>query len=305
MKYKTGLMDDPFRYIRPEKEIEYHFNEAHLQASLELARKSIVLLKNNGVLPLVKDAGKIALIGPFADSKDLLGPWQFSRYGHEAVSLYEGLTGKGIAEERLLFARGYGVNVPLDGGIEAAVAQAREADVVILALGESSDMSGEAASRMDIVLPEAQQRLAEAVSAVGKPIVLVLTNGRPLVLDWFEQHVDAIVETWFLGSRAGHAIADVLTGDYNPSIGRAKAVLEAYLGGQALGGAIADLLFGEASPSGKLAETFPARLSDNPSYLFFPGEEDRVEYREGIFVGYRYYDKKDLEPLFPFGHGLS
>lgn len=273
LKYKTGLMDDPFRYIRPEKEMEYHFNEAHLQESLELARKSIVLLKNDGVLPLAGNAGKIALIGPFATSKDLLGPWQFSRYGHETVSLYEGLAGKGISEDRLLFAQGSGVNEPLEGGIEEAVAIAREAEVVILALGENSDMSGEAASRMDIVLPEPQQRLAEAVVAAGKPVVLVLTNGRPLVLGWFEQHVNAIVESWFLGSQAGHAIADVLTGDYNPS--------------------------------GKLTMSFPARIGQVPVYYshFNTGRPLTENNKHQKYIS-KYLDGPN-EPLYPFGYGLS
>ncbi|KOP69039.1 glycoside hydrolase [Bacillus sp. FJAT-18019] len=273
LKYKTGLMDDPFRYIRPEKEMEYHFNDAHLQASRELARKSIVLLKNDGVLPLAKHAGKIALIGPFAASKDLLGPWQFSRYGHETVSLYEGMAGKGISEDRLLFAQGSGVNEPLEGGIEEAVAQAREADVVILALGENSDMSGEAASRMDIVLPEPQQRLAEAVVAAGKPVVLVLTNGRPLVLGWFEQHVNAIVESWFLGSQAGHAIADVLTGDYNPS--------------------------------GKLTMSFPARIGQVPVYYnHFNTGRPLTEANKNQKYFSKYLDGPN-DPLYPFGYGLS
>lgn len=273
VKYKTGIMDDPYRYIRPEKEMEYHFNEAHLQASLELARKSAVLLKNNGVLPLAKDTGKIALIGPFADSKDLLGPWQFSRYGHETVTLYEGLLEKGIPAERLLYAQGSGVNKAIDGGIEAAIMQAREADIVVLALGESSDMSGEAASRMDVIIPEAQQRLAEAVIAEGKPTVLVLTNGRPLVLDWYDLHVDAILETWFLGSQAGHAIADVLTGDYNPS--------------------------------GKLTMSFPARIGQVPVYYnsFNTGRPVTDTNGKDKFIS-KYLDGPN-DPLYPFGYGLS
>src|SRR5699024_1552120 len=108
-----------------------------------------------------------------------------------------------------------GVNEVLEGGIDAAVAKAKQADTVILALGESSSMSGEAASRMDVIIPEPQQRLAGAIVALGKPTILVLTNGRPLVLDWFEKHVDAIVETWFLGSQASHAITEVLMCDFN------------------------------------------------------------------------------------------
>jgi len=274
LKYKLGLMDDPFRYIRPEKEAEYHFHEDHLQASLELARKSIVLLKNDGVLPLGKPSGaKVALIGPFADSRDLLGPWQFSKFAHETVTLYEGLQSKGFAEERLLYAKGSGVNEPIPGGIEEAVAKAARADVVILALGESSDMSGEAASRMSIDLPEAQRKLAEAVTALGKPVVLVLTNGRPLALDWFDRNANAIVETWFLGSQAGHAIADVLTGDVNPS--------------------------------GKLTMSFPVHTGQIPVYYnhFRTGRPLTEQNRNQKFVS-KYLDGPN-DPLYPFGHGLS
>jgi beta-glucosidase len=273
LKYKLGLMDDPFRYIRPKKEQEYHFHKDHLKASLELARKSIVLLKNDGVLPLAKDGGKIALIGPFADSKDLLGPWQFSKYGHETVTLYEGLREKGIPEEHLLYAQGCGVNEAIDGGVEEALIQAAEADLIILALGESSDMSGEAASRLSIHLPEAQMRLAEAAVALGKPVMLVLTNGRPLVLDWFHNHVNAIVETWFLGSQAGHAIADILTGDYNPS--------------------------------GKLTMSFPAHQGQIPVYYnhFHTGRPLTEANQNNKFIS-KYLDGPN-EPLYPFGYGLS
>jgi len=273
LKYKLGLMDDPFRYVRPEKEQEYHFHENHLQASRELARKSIVLLKNDGALPLAKDGGKIALVGPFADSKDLLGPWQFSRYGHETVSLYEGLAASGIEEERLLFAQGSGVNDSLEGGIEEALRIGEQADVIVLALGESSDMSGEAASRLSIQLPEAQQRLAEAVAALGKPTVLVLTNGRPLVLDWYAANVSAIVETWFLGSQAGLAIADVLTGAYNPS--------------------------------GKLTMSFPAHQGQVPVYYnhFLTGRP-LTEANKNLKYISKYLDGPN-DPLYPFGYGLS
>src|SRR5699024_10820801 len=176
----------------------------------------------------------IALIGPCKDSKDLLGPYQFSRYNHKTPTLYESMLEKGISKEHLLYSQGSGVDEAMDGGIEVAVEKAKQADTVILALGESSAMSGEAASRMDVIIPEAQQRLAEAIVALGKPTILVLTNGRPLVLDWFEKHVDAIVETWFLGSQASHAITDVLMGDYNPS--------------------------------GKLTMSFPARIGQVPVY---------------------------------------
>ncbi len=272
-KYKCGLMDDPFRYIRPEKETEYHFSEPHLQASRELARKSIVLLKNEGVLPLVKEAGTIAVIGPFGNSKDFLGPWQFSRFGDRTVTLQEGLEAKGISADRLLFAEGCGVELAIEGGLEQAAAIAKKADVVILALGESSNMSGEAASRMDITLPEAQLRLAEKIAGCGKSTILVLTNGRPLVLDWFERHVDAIVETWFLGSQAGHAIADVL--------------------------------FGDANPSGRLTMSFPAKAGQVPIYYngFNTGRPVTENNSNRKFIS-KYIDGPN-EPLYPFGYGLS
>lgn len=274
LKYRLGLMDDPFRYVRPEKEAEYHFHEDHLKSSRDLARKSIVLLKNDGVLPMAGNGeDKVALIGPFADSRDLLGPWQFSKFGHETVTLYEGLRDKGISEERLLYAKGCGVHTPIEGGIEEAVEKAERADVVLLALGESSDMSGEAASRMSIELPEAQKKLAEAVAALGKPVVLVLTNGRPLVLDWFDRNVNAIVETWFLGSQAGHAIADVITGDYNPS--------------------------------GKLTMSFPAHGGQIPVYYnhFRTGRPLTEANRHQKFIS-KYVDGPN-DPLYPFGFGLS
>lgn len=274
LKFQLGIMDDPYRYIRPEKEIEYHFHADHLQASLELARKSIVLLKNEGVLPLEKEGGtRIALIGPFADSKDLLGPWQFSRFAHETVTLYEGFRDKGISDDGLLYAKGCGVDERIEGGVEAAIRQAERSDVVLLALGESSDMSGEAASRMSIELPAAQLELAKAIVGVGKPVVLVLTNGRPLALEWFERNVHAIVETWFLGSQAGHAIADVLVGDYNPS--------------------------------GKVTMSFPVHTGQIPVYYnhFHTGRPLTDKNRQEKYIS-KYLDGPN-EALYPFGYGLS
>jgi beta-glucosidase len=266
-------MDDPFRYIRPDKEKEYHFCQEHLKESRELAKKSIVLLKNNGVLPLNKENGKIAVIGPFANSKDLLGPWQFSRYSQQTVTLMEGLKEKEVTKDNLLFAEGCKVDSEIDGGLEEALIQVMQADRVILALGENSDMSGEAASRMDIELPEVQRRLAEEIVKLGKPTVLVLTNGRPLILEWFEKNVDAIVETWFLGSEAGHAIADVLFGDYNPS--------------------------------GKLTMIFPYKTGQVPVYYnhFKTGRPLTVKNQNEKYIS-KYLDGPN-EPLYPFGYGLS
>jgi beta-glucosidase len=272
-KYKIGIMDDPFRYVRPEKEKEYHFHPMHLEASRKLAQKSIVLLKNKGALPLADKEQKLAVIGPFGDSKDMLGPWQWSRYSKETVTLREGLEDKGFPKTHLLVEAGCRVEEAVDGGIERAVAAAEQADIVILALGESSEMSGEAASRMDITLPKVQQELAEAIVRVGKPTVLVLTNGRPLVLDWFEHHVDAIVETWFLGSQAGHAIADVLLGHYNPS--------------------------------GKLTMSFPVHIGQVPVYYnYFKTGRPVTDSNIGEKFFSRYIDGSN-DPLYPFGYGLS
>ncbi len=272
-KYKLGIMDDPFRYVRPEKELAYHFSAEHLDASRDLARKSIVLLKNDGgVLPLATEQ-KTAMVGPFANSRDLLGRWQFTKYGDRTVTIQQGLLAKGIRPENLLVAEGCGVESAISGGIEAAVHQAQQADVVLLCLGEASTMSGEAASRTEITLPEIQMRLAEAIIALGKPTVLVLTNGRPLVLNWFQEHVDAIVETWFLGSQAGNAIADVLLGDYNPA--------------------------------GRLTMSFPAKLGQVPVYYnhFKTGRPMTRQNQAERFIS-KYIDGPN-DPLYPFGYGLS
>lgn len=268
-KYKIGIMDDPFRYIQPEVAEKITFSEEHLQESRDLARKSIVLLKNDGVLPLTKESGKIALIGPFAQSKDLLGSWQFSNYQNKTVTLEQAFRERADAD-RLLVACGCAVDQEVEGGLEEAARKAAEADVVVLALGESSKMTGEAASRMELSLPRVQRELAERIVKLGKPVVLVLTNGRPLLLDWFDKNVNAIVETWFLGSQAGYAIADVLFGDKNPS--------------------------------GKLTMSFPMKEGQIPVYYnhFNTGRPAR---EQSLFSS-KYMDGPN-EPLYPFGYGLS
>ncbi|SFF41756.1 beta-glucosidase [Paenibacillus algorifonticola] len=271
-KFKIGIMDAPYRYVRPEEAYEHYLSPEHLEASRVVARKSIVLLKNNGVLPLAPSR-KLAVIGPFAASRDLLGPWQFSNYASETATLLQGLAAKGFTPKQLLYAEGCGVHEPLAGGIERAVEQALQADMVLLALGESSDMSGEAASRMDVTLPEAQLELAKAIAQTGKPVVLILTNGRPLVLEWFENHMSAIVESWFLGSQAGHALADVLLGDYNPS--------------------------------GKLTMSFPYKVGQVPVYYnhYRTGRPLTESNSSQKFIS-KYIDGPN-EPLYPFGYGLS
>ncbi|MGO4371938.1 beta-glucosidase [Paenibacillus sp. MCAF20] len=248
--------------------------EAHHQLAREVARESMVLLKNeDGILPL-KRSGKLAVIGALAKEPRYQGSGSSQINPTRLEDINEELTRSAGAGAILAYAQGY----ELDGDdvnealAREAVEQAKAADVAVLFAGLPKRYESEGFDRKHLRMPANQVALIESIAAVQPNLVIVLSNGAPIEMPW---------------------------------LGSAKAVLEAYLGGQALGGAIADLLFGDANPSGKLAETFPVQLSDNPSYLFFPGEGDKVEYREGLFVGYRYYDKKKLPPLFPFGYGLS
>ncbi|MDF9843167.1 MULTISPECIES: glycoside hydrolase family 3 N-terminal domain-containing protein [unclassified Paenibacillus] len=268
LKFRMGIMDDPYRFFRPAEAERVTFSGEHLELARKVARKSAVLLKNSGILPLGKGK-RVALLGPLGDSKDMLGTWQFSRYGERTVTIREGLEQAGYA---LMVEAGCGIREELPGGIERAVAAAREADVVLLALGEDSSMSGEASSRQNITVPEIQARLAEAVRRTGKPVVLLLSSGRPLLLDWFDRNMDAILETWFLGSQAGHAIADVLSGAYNPS--------------------------------GKLTMSFPRHTGQIPFYYNrLNTGRPVVEGVDNPFTS-RYLDGSN-DPLYPFGYGLS
>lgn len=248
--------------------------EAHHRLARIAAQESMVLLKNEGgILPLRKE-GTIAVIGEFAEKPRYQGGGS-SHVNPTRLDLALEEMGK-IAGDRttIVYSPGFelgrdDVNAEL---LRDAVSKAANADTAVLFIGLPDRYESEGYDRTHMRLPANQVAVLEAVAQAQPNLVVVLSNGSPVEMPW---------------------------------IGKAKAVLEGYLGGQAAGGAVADLLFGEANPSGKLAETFPVRLQDNPSYLFFPGEGDRVEYREGIFVGYRYYDTKEVEPLFPFGHGLS
>lgn len=268
LKFRLGIMDDPYRFFRPAEAESVTFSREHLELARKVARKSVVLLNNSGILPL--DKGKrVALLGPLGDSKDMLGTWQFSRYGERTVTIREGLEQAGYT---LVAEAGCGIREELPGGIERAVAATREADVVLLALGEDSSMSGEASSRQRITVPEIQTRLAKAVRQTGKPVVLLLSSGRPLLLDWFDRNMDAILETWFLGSQAGHAIADVLSGAYNPS--------------------------------GKLTMSFPRHTGQIPVYYNrLSTGRPIVEGVDNPFTS-RYLDGSN-DPLYPFGYGLS
>ncbi|WP_338787196.1 glycoside hydrolase family 3 C-terminal domain-containing protein [Metabacillus sp. FJAT-53654] len=263
-----------FKAVEEKKENATYDKEAHHQLARETARESMVLLKNEDrILPLKKE-GNIAVIGEFAKAPRYQGGGSSHIKPTKLENIVEEIEKTAGELVNVAYAQGYyrdkdAIDEDL---IEEAKVVASQADTVILFAGLPDRYESEGYDRVHLHIPENQTRLIEAIAEVNPNIVVVLSNGSPIEMPWLD---------------------------------KIKGLLEGYLGGQALGGAIADILFGDANPSGKLAETFPKQLSDNPSYLFFPGEGDRVEYREGIFVGYRYYDTKNVEPLFPFGYGLS
>ncbi|MBW3469819.1 beta-glucosidase BglX [Arthrospiribacter ruber] len=293
-KYKLGLFDDPYRYSdldRSEKEI---FTQEHRKTAREIAAQSFVLLKNEGSILPLKKSGKIALVGPMADNREnMSGTWSVAGRFTEAISLKDGLENALGNEVTLLTARGANVvedaeyeervsifgkptyrdERPEETLISEALEIAREADVIIAAMGESAEMSGEAASRSDIEMPANQRRLLEALLETGKPVVLVLFTGRPLAIKWEAEHVPGILNVWFAGSEAGDAIADVLFGDVNPS--------------------------------GKLTATFPQNVGQIP--IFYNHKNTGRPLPEGQwFQKFRsnYLDVSN-EPLYPFGYGLS
>ncbi|MBO9154849.1 beta-glucosidase BglX [Chitinophaga sp. MAH-28] len=280
-KYKLGLFKDPYRFADSAHAREVIMSPEKLKAAREIAQRSIVLLKNEGGLLPLKPQGNIALIGPLGDSqKDMIGNWSAAGDFKKAVTLLQGLKARNL---NVTYAQGANVTddsvllvkLGIPGGNAAAlqqeaVALAQRSDLVILALGESQGMSGEAASRSDIGIPASQKRLMEAVLATGKPLVLVLMNGRPLTLEWEDQHVPAILETWFLGTEAGNAIADVLFGDYNPS--------------------------------GKLTMTFPRNTGQIPIYYNHKNTGRPLDPKNKYTS--KYLDVSN-EPLYPFGYGLS
>jgi beta-glucosidase len=219
LKAMLGLFDDPFRRIDVRRESARSMLPATRALARESARKSIVLLKNDGdLLPLPRSGKRIALIGPFAAGPhDLVGPWVVYGDDNKAVDLATGVRAALADKASLIIAQGSGVEQPLSGGIDQAVAAARQADVVVLAIGEDSGMSGEAQSRTEILVPAPQQELAEAVAATGKPVVVVLKHGRALALEGAVANAQAILATWFLGTETGNAIADILFGAFSPS----------------------------------------------------------------------------------------
>src|SRR5690606_34378815 len=221
-KYRLGLFDDPYRYSDPEREAAEVYRPEHLEAARDMARRAMVLLKNErGLLPLGDDLASIAVIGPLADSEaDMLGSWAAAgEFKDRPVTLLEGLEARLGDSVVIRYAKGadYALGSRDESGFVEALAAARASDVVNVAMGESGSMTGEAASRTSLRLPGTQEALLRALHATGKPIVLVLMNGRPLAIEWAAANVDAILEAWFPGTMAGHAVADVLFGDYNPS----------------------------------------------------------------------------------------
>lgn len=268
------LLNIIFKAVDNKKENAVYDSEAHHQLAREVARESMVLLKNEDAILPLKKSGTVAVIGGFAQSPRYQGGGSSHINPTKLENILEEIDTVSGENTTVLYAQGY--NLKSDEVDEALINEAKEvaanADSVVLFAGLPDRHESEGYDREHLRIPENHVRLIEAVAEVNSNIVVVLSNGAPIEMPW---------------------------------LGKVKAVLEGYLGGQALGGAMADLLFGDANPSGKLAETFPKVLSDNPSFLNFPGEGDKVEYKEGIFVGYRYYDKKNVEPLFPFGYGLS
>src|SRR5213592_3395563 len=261
-KTRLGLFRDPYRArtAPPTSELR--------ALARRVAGESIVLLKNErSVLPLAK-AGTIAVIGPLADNKEEpLGPWHTQGRAEDVVSVLQGIKTK---VQTVVYAQGSGIDDTSKAGFAAAVAAARQAKVAVLVLGERGDMSGEAASRSSLGLPGVQEQLLEAVAATGTPVVLVLMNGRPLILEWASDHVPAILETWFLGVEAGNAIADVL--------------------------------FGDVSPSGRLPVTFPRVLGQVPLYYNHRNTGRPPD------VNNKYTSKYidvPVTPRYPFGFGLS
>ncbi|RDC50264.1 glycosyl hydrolase [Acinetobacter sp. RIT592] len=262
-----------FKAVENKRENVIYSKEKHHELARKIAGECMVLLKNEEkILPLKKE-DNIAVIGELATKVRYQGGGSSHINPTKVDNAYEEIVNF-AGTENVRYARGYDLSI--DDTIydlaEEAKKLAIEADKVILFIGLPERYESEGFDRTHLNIPKNQYDLVKTLKSVNENIVVVLSNGSPIEM---------------------------------PFVSDVKAILEAYLTGQAGGKAICDLLYGEVNPSGKLAETFPLKLSDNPSYLNFPGEVDKVEYKEGIFVGYRYYDKKAMDVLFPFGYGLS
>ena len=285
VKFQLGLFDDPYRYCDARREERVILSREHLDAARDVARRSIVLLKNdNDLLPLEPTRGSIAVIGALAADKDTpLGSWRARALPGSAVSLLEGIRAAVGDDVEITYAEGAPLavgersflheltfNTGDTSGFAAAVAAAEAADMVVVAVGEEAFQSGEARSQVDIGLKGVQQQLLEQVHAANPKMVVVLMNGRPLTLGWAAANAPAILETWHLGSEAGHAIADVLFGDYNPS--------------------------------GRLPVSFPSHVGQEPLY-YNAKSTGRPRSHGDVF--WSHYTDTPNGALFPFGFGLS
>ncbi|HMR91793.1 MAG TPA: beta-glucosidase BglX [Chitinophagaceae bacterium] len=293
-KYKLGLFDDPYKYCDENRAKTEVFSDAHRKEARTISAQSFVLLKNeNNTLP-VKKSGTIALIGPLADAKENMpGTWSVAANFSKATSVLAGLKEVAGSNVKVVYAKGsnldadsafedrgtmFGKTLRRDNRsakelIDEALAVAAQSDVIVAALGESAEMSGESSSRTSLDIPQVQKDLLQALLKTGKPVVLVLFTGRPLTLTWENENVPAILNVWFPGSEAGYAIADVLFGDVNPS--------------------------------GKLSATFPQNIGQVP--LFYNHKNTGRPLAEGKwFQKFRsnYLDVSN-DPLYPFGYGLS
>jgi len=292
-KYKLGLFQDPYRGVTEARAKATMMKPAFIADARDIARRTLVLLKNDKQTLPLKNTVNIAVVGPLADrAHDMIGTWSAAGDGKQAVSILQGIKNVGGAGVRVTYAQGVNVTDddqmikrlnafggqlaidprPAEATIAEAVQAAQGADVVVAVVGESQGMTGEAASRADIGLPGRQLDLLKALKATGKPLVVVLANGRPLTLPWESQNADAILETWFGGTQAGNAVADALFGVYNPS--------------------------------GKLTMTFPQSVGQIP--IYYNHKSTGRPYAGVALDKYksRYLDVPN-DPLYPFGFGLS
>jgi beta-glucosidase len=285
VKFELGLFDNPYKYCDETREKETVGSAKFQEEVLDMAKKSIVLLKNeNELLPLKKSGLKIALIGALANDKTSpLGSWRIAADDESAVSVLEGLQkyegnklsyvkGADVSVGRTQFVWETKINMTDKSGFPEAIAAAKQADVVIMVLGEHGLQSGEGRSRSDLGLPGVQQELLETIFKANPNVVLVLNNGRPLAIPWADENIPAIVEGWHLGTQSGNAIAQVLYGDYNPS--------------------------------GKLPMTFPRNVGQVPIYYNYKNT-GRPVMNEPESVFWSHYIDVENTPLYPFGYGLS
>ena len=279
LKYDLGLFDNPYQYGDAATEANVILSKQNRAIALDIAKKSIVLLQNpNNILPLSKNTKTIALIGPLAEDKaEQNGTWAFFGEAKDVVSVADGIREKVGKDTKVLTARGTDFYTMDKSGFTEATNIAKQADVIVLAVGESAVMNGEAASRSDIRLPAAQEDLVKAMMATGKPVVVLAFHGRPLDLSFLENQTPSVLACWTLGTETGHAVADVLFGDYNPS--------------------------------GRLPMSFPRTVGQIPIYYnynqtgrLYGGKYDEPA-SDRVYQS-KYRDVKN-SPLFPFGYGLS